>query len=89
MLRQTAGYLRVFEKNNKLPNNEMIGPVGTAATIVQSFSLWLVHGMETKDEHRKINRLNPWIGWTGGRRWLDMLHDGSPFIDCSEPGDWY
>ena len=23
--RQTAGYLRTFEKNNKLPNNEMIG----------------------------------------------------------------
>lgn len=25
--RQTAGYLRTFEKNNKLPNNEMIGYV--------------------------------------------------------------
>ena len=24
-VRQTAGYLRTFEKNNKLPNNEMIG----------------------------------------------------------------
>ena len=23
--RQTAGYLRTFEKNNKLPNNEMVG----------------------------------------------------------------
>mmetsp|Transcript_84447 Transcript_84447/g.176746 ORF Transcript_84447/g.176746 Transcript_84447/m.176746 type:complete len:173 (-) Transcript_84447:88-606(-) len=25
--RQTAGYLRTYEKNNKLPNNEMIGYV--------------------------------------------------------------
>ena len=25
--RQTAGYLRIYEKNNKLPNNEMIGAV--------------------------------------------------------------